>query len=416
MSQRALTLLTLISLLLCFSCGRPPRRVAEPTLGAGPNVRLKLGSFQEAKISSGGGALIECWRGGEIKGRFYGSFELMVSISGGRISLEDQNLGGLAGDLTKIVVSPGSNSPRFRFQERTYRGNLELFSGPEDRGFIAVNELDMESYLKGVLPAEMGQRAPEEYEALKAQAVAARTYALYKLSNQKGAEDYLHATVLDQVYRGYDSELPLSNRAVDETRGQVLLHRGQLISAHYHAICGGFTEDVSNVWGGEQKRYLSSVEDDDFCSWPASYLWEESFTPQELLEKVTSYTKEKNLDPEVANDTLRSVRVLLRMKSGRVRELLVETTNKRYVLRSDSIRWALSRTDVEIKILPSTMFGVALRQDSTGKIISIDFFGRGKGHGVGMCQCGAIGRARKGHRYDQILEHYYTGTHLSNAY
>lgn len=328
----------------------------------------------------------------------------------------DENLGGLARGLSKIVFLPGSNPVTFRFQGKTYRGKLEIACGADAKSFTAINELDIESYLKGVLPAEMGERLPEEHEALKAQAVAARTYALYKLQNQKGDDRYLHATVLDQVYQGYDSEMQLSNRAAEETRGQVLTYRGQLICAYYHAICGGSTEDVSNVWGEKQEAYLTSVPDGDFCSWAKTYLWQESFTAEELLEKVSSHPEGKKAYLMQKGDRLRSVKILSRMKSGRVRELLIETTSHKYILKSDDIRWALNRTEGEIRILASTLFELTLRRDSSGNIISVDFSGRGKGHGVGMCQCGAIGRSREGYDYDQILKSYYTGAHLSKLY
>jgi len=328
----------------------------------------------------------------------------------------DENVGGLARGLAKIVFLPGSNPAKFQFLGKSYRGSLEIICSREAESFTAIDELDIESYLKGVLPAEMGERSPEEYEALKAQAVAARTYALYKLQSQKGEDRYLHATVLDQVYQGYDSERQLSNRAVEETRGQVLTHRGRLICAYYHAICGGSTEDISNVWGGRQEAYLTSVPDGDLCSWAKSYLWQESFTSEELLEKVSSHPEGEKAYLVQKGDRLKSVEILSRMKSGRVGELLIETTSHRYILKSDDIRWALNRTEEKIKILPSTLFELTLRRDSSGNIISVDFFGSGKGHGVGMCQCGAIGRSRKGYGYDQILKTYYTGTLLSRVY
>jgi stage II sporulation protein D len=398
-------------------CGRPPRRVAEPSPGVPPTVRLKLGEYRgTAVFSSQGPSLVECWRAGQLVDRFYGTFELGVALSEGGLSLVEENLGGLARGLSKIVFLPVSQPAKFRFQGKNYRGSLEIICSREAGSFTAINELDVESYLKGVLPAEMGERSPEEYEALKAQAVAARTYALFKLENQEGEDRYLHATILDQVYEGFDSEMQLSNRAVEETRGQVLTYRGQLICAYYHAICGGSTEDISAVWGGEQEPYLTSIPDNNFCSWAKTYLWQESFTAEELLEKVSSHPEGKKGHPVEKNDRLKSVEILSRTKSGRVGELLIETTSYKYILKSDDIRWALNRTEGKIKILPSTLFELTLRRDSNGNIISVDFFGRGKGHGVGMCQCGAIGRSRRGYRYNQILESYYTGTDLSKLY
>lgn len=360
--------------------------------------------------------MVECWKAGQLVDRFYGTFELEVALLEGGLSLVDENLGELARRLSKIVFLPSWQPAKFHFQGKNYRGSLEIICSREAGSFTAINELDMESYLKGVLPAEMGERSPEEYEALKAQAVAARSYALFKLQNQEGEDRYLHATVLDQVYQGFDSEMQLSSRAVEETRGQVLTYRGRLICAYYHAICGGFTEEISAVWGGEQEPYLTSIPDGDFCSWAKDYLWQESFTAEELLEKVSSHPEGKKGYLIEKGDRLKSVEILSRAKTGRTRELLIESASRKYILKSDDIRWALNRTEGKIRILPSTLFELTLRRDSNGNIISVDFFGKGKGHGVGMCQCGAIGRSRKGYRYDQILECYYTGTQLSKLY
>jgi stage II sporulation protein D len=146
----------------------------------------------------------------------------------------------------------------FPVADRRYRGDLLVFLNPRGR-LNLVNELDLEDYLRGVVPGEMG---PEQYprlEALKAQAVAARTYALRNLGEFREDGYDICATPRCQVYFGLGVEHPLSDRAVTETAGQVLLHHGELVDARYSATCGGHTEDVENVFPQEHAPYLRGV-------------------------------------------------------------------------------------------------------------------------------------------------------------
>jgi stage II sporulation protein D len=157
-----------------------------------------------------------------------------------------------------LYFIPSHPESLLSFNGRRYRGIFILRGGP--RGAVLVNVLNLEDYLKGVVPGELSPDQFGEIEALKAQAVAARTYAIKNLG-QYGSLGYdLSDTPVSQVYGGLDAERPLSSRAVDETRGEVARYKGELINALYMSTCGGMTEDVENVFSGRPVAYLKSTE------------------------------------------------------------------------------------------------------------------------------------------------------------
>ncbi|HYR45658.1 MAG TPA: SpoIID/LytB domain-containing protein [Thermoanaerobaculia bacterium] len=215
--------------------------------------RVLLGNFSDRAAAE---ALAEKLRGaGE---------EALVAEGGG--PLAGPRAMGLTGEdgearrlLSPVDLYPSDGEARILLDGKPYRGSLRVLVNP--RGTLnVVNRVDLEEYLYGVVPSEMGPRRYDEIEALKAQAVAARTYALAH-RGQFGAEDYdLCATAKCQVYSGLSVEDPLSNAAVDATRGLVLAHEGKLADALFTSTCGGRTEDVANVFGEPSMPYLVSVE------------------------------------------------------------------------------------------------------------------------------------------------------------
>lgn len=157
-----------------------------------------------------------------------------------------------------IYFIPASAESYLSLNGRSYRGFLVLKGSP--RGLVAVNVVNLEDYLKSVVPGEMSPGQFGSLEALKAQAVAARTYAIKNMGQFRNFGYDLIDSPRSQLYRGMISEHPLSNRAVDETRGEVLTYKGELINALYTSTCGGKTEDVENVFAGRPAPYLKSVE------------------------------------------------------------------------------------------------------------------------------------------------------------
>jgi stage II sporulation protein D len=305
---------------------------------------------------------------------------------------------------------------------------------------VVLNTVNVEDYLKGVVPAEIGNLSDEEMEALKAQAVAARTYSLSRLGQYKNSGYDLEASVVDQVYNGVEGENPLGNEAIKDTKGKVLAKDGKLIHAYYHANCGGRTEYIEKVWDKPEKSYLVSVDDDDFCFWAKNYSWEETWSKEDLEKNISAFLdsfpkdagqkilpKDSSATPTPTGGgacplttrgfgNLVDLIVKKRSPSGRIELLEVVTDSGTYQIHKDEIRWALKRGSDPNLILPSTLFDLEIQRGSDNSIKWVTARGHGNGHGVGMCQTGAIGMARKGYSYKEILFHYYPGVKITKCY
>ncbi|HEX7880887.1 MAG TPA: SpoIID/LytB domain-containing protein [Candidatus Eisenbacteria bacterium] len=276
----------------------------------------------------------------------------------------------------------------------------------------------MEEYLRGVVPNEIGHGKADLLEAVKAQAVAARTYALIS-RGQYEADGYdLLATVADQVYSGLAAESPIVDQALEETRGVVALFEGQPIVTNYASTCGGHTADRDEVWDKPPLPYLRGISDkgDDgyWCAGSKYFQWQETWTGEELW---TIARKALNRDYAYGitdESQLKNISVTETGPSGRVRKLSFETTTGSYEARGDRIRWVLYRA-ANAGPLRSTLFtiNVDTHKDRVSKL-TVD--GAGWGHGVGMCQWGAMTRSRKGQDFRKILGDYYRGVQLAALY
>ncbi|MBQ9486653.1 MAG: SpoIID/LytB domain-containing protein [Selenomonadaceae bacterium] len=255
-----------------------------------------------------------------------------------------------------------------------------------------INIAPVEEYLRGVLPKEMIQSWP--LEALKAQAVAART-CVQKNSEKHKADGYeLCATTHCQVYSGVET-FATTDRAVAETRGEVLFHGGRTVDAPFHADSGGMTESAANVWGGNVAHLKAVAEE-----MKHTQAWTVKFTVYDFSSRMGSAfgTVQKFiLTPltlgKSAND---------RSTSGRVKSAQIVGSKKTVTMRGDEMRRKFS--------LPSTLFHVSIIGNE------VVFTGYGKGHGVGLSQYGAKAYAEKGWKYDKILAHYYQGATLKKLY
>ena len=289
---------------------------------------------------------------------------------------------------------------------------------PVVRGsFVTViNRLYMEDYLRGVVPLEIGQhRTEDERAAVEAQAVAARSYAYTHLVSERERPYDMLSTVLDQVYGGADAEVPLADRAVLGTTRVVLTYNGRIINAPYHSTCGGTTSAASEVWKEGDEPYLVAVsdripgsEDRYYCDPSPTFRWTRSYDQSSLRSALDRYLRNYAAVSSSGIGTVRSIEVESRTPSGRVRTLGIGTSRGHFTLRQNDIRFVLRSAGGEI--LNSTYFSVDSRQDPDGAISSLVIRGNGNGHGVGMCQWGAIGRARAGADYRSILRTYYPGT------
>lgn len=293
-----------------------------------------------------------------------------------------------ASSYLSLIALDGSP---LRLGGRSYRGRIELVDGPG--GILAVNDLDLEDYVAGVINAEIS--SSWRIEAVKAQAVIARTYALQQ-KDQKLSEFYdLESGTADQVYTGAGGEDFRVRFALQETAGQVLVWEGRPIRAIYHSSCGGRTEDAEAVWG-TPVPYLKSVPC-GYCTDAPNFYWTLKMTRERLSAALRRGGRPVG--------TVRALRVLETTPSGRNARILVEGSEGSVTLTGEALRRTLGYS-----VLKSTRFVV---HDEPGLF---RFQGSGSGHGVGLCQWGAKGMADRGFAYRQILDHYYPGTSLERLY
>ena len=271
-----------------------------------------------------------------------------------------------------------------------YRGNFTVSA--RGQTLTVVNLVGLEDYLKGVLPSEVPVGWP--MEALKAQAVAARTYALYKRAQNDGEDYDLLSDINDQVYGGMDRENENTTRAVLFTKGEILVHDKRLIKAYFHSTCGGRTENAVDVFGGETVPYLKSVH----CNYDRRspyHVWQYS-------------TRLSELQADLSRSGLRVGKVVGisprgRTRTGRVREVVVRSKTGNHTLKA---------TDFRIMVGPKKVKSTRFKIKKRGS--TVVFKGIGYGHGVGLCQWGAKGMAEKKFGYAKILKHYYPGVSITN--
>ncbi|HEX2189975.1 MAG TPA: SpoIID/LytB domain-containing protein [Longimicrobiaceae bacterium] len=302
---------------------------------------------------------------------------------------------------------------------RPYRGEAVVQLTPAGR-VTAVNVLDMETYLLGVVPREIGKVGPELLEAAKAQAVAARTYAVKYLGRRRELGFDVFATVQDQVYGGAADEHDPVSRAVRETEGEILSYDGRPIEAYYHSTCAGRTAAIEEVWNERPVPYLVSVVDVDpatgesYDRSSSRFRWTQRWTAEQI-NGILARTLRDSLPPGAASvGQLRDMRVLERTPSGRVRAMRIETTGGTFTVGKDRIRWILLTPAGAA--LNSSKFDVEVVRGAGGRVTEVVATGGGWGHGIGMCQVGAMGRARAGQDYRTILQAYYPGTRHRDLY
>ncbi len=287
-------------------------------------------------------------------------------------------------------------------------------SGTE--GLNVVNVVDVETYLRGVVPGEIMHEDRGYLEAVKAQAIAARTYTAGHL-NQYPAEGYdLVATVMDQVYHP-NKRHPNTDYGVAATRGLILTYDGQPIRANYASTCGGTTASVVESFDGDPLPYLVTKEDrlgDHIsCRTSTVYQWKVEWTEAQLLATL------RETVPAVLGKRWRGDRILdiddaERGPSGRILVLNITTDRATYVVRKGAIRQVLLRPTGSW--LRSTQVHFDLTRAGDGRVTGVVARGRGWGHGVGMCQWGAMQVSQEGFAFERILAHYYPGARLDLWY
>lgn len=396
---------------LGFSSRKPE---IQPVVAFDREVPVLLYSGQTASIESRGSAALECYRGVKLSEVYYFSSGIKLIYEDNGIRIEDDN-GLLTIGLTEIRCKRRNETTVLFCNGKAYRGYFKAAYRGDLKGMTLLNIVDLEDYLAGVLPAEIGERTEDEFEAAKAQAVAARTYAVWRLAMAE-SQGVLFPTVADQVYQGKDSEMENLSRAIAETSGEIMTYADIPIAAYFHAVCGGKTQPVEDAWPDKiPLPYLEGAEDNDYCAWAKTYLWSEMFDDSTLNSGLRRYFVSLNMATADDFGKIMDIDFLRNQRTGRIELMEIFTESRIYKVEDDQIRWALGRPSAPGSILPSTMFEADLERTPDGSL-SLLIDGRGNGHGVGMCQCGAIGRAREGQKYDKILKEYYKGVKIEKIY
>lgn len=362
---------TLIIFVICLAAGGSVA-ATRPEM-----VRVALFKGAETLKIDGDGILLTDGRGEPLRVEM----PLEVKRSGTGLSVNGR-------PVNRLVASAFS---RISVNGKGYRALIEVSAA--DRGLLVVNELPLEEYLVGLINCEISSAWP--IEAIKAQAVIARSYAVYQMQARRGANYQLESSVMDQVYEGADVEDSRAAYGVRETAGEVLTYGGKTIQAFYHSNCAGHTESSRNVWG-LSIPYLQGVPC-RYCAESNPIRWELNLP----LKKVETALKAAGY--QVAG--LKELRVRGRNQSGRVQEVAAECSRGTVLVPGVAFRKAMGYGTVK-----STNFELRSGRDE------VTVTGSGSGHGVGLCQWGAKGRANEGFAYKEILSYYYPGVKLASGY
>jgi len=317
------------------------------------------------------------------------------------------------------IASPDSNA-LVQVNGRPYRGAITALR--DGSGVTVVDRLPMEAYLAGVVSAEMGRRSLMEQEALKAQAIVSRTYALRNLRRWAARGFDLYASVADQAYGGAASETPEGRAAVESTRGRILTYGGAPIDAFFYSTCGGRTADGTEVFRAADRPYLRSVADvaEDgtaYCSISPRFRWHEEWTGEALratLQRTLPALAAATGAPVPSDlSEVRDVRVTYRTPSGRVGQLAIGLHGGDVLVDGPNVRQVLRPVSGEL--LRSSTFTLQVSGAGRG-VTRLSADGAGAGHGVGFCQWGAVGRSRAGQDHERILAEYYPGAVLERLY
>jgi stage II sporulation protein D len=324
--------------------------------------------------------------------------------------------GGARTPLTEgpFIARPEDDGSLLTVGGKRYRGHIVVVA--TDSGLVIVNHLPVESYLRGVVPLEIGDRALGEEGAVAAQAVAARSYTYARLAalGPSPARPWdLLSSVGDQVYGGADAEKPIADLAVMMTGNLVLRYGGRIVNAVYHSTCGGSTAEAPELWQTDGEPYLQRVSDRIpgtdryYCDISPRFAWTRTLDARTLASGLAAYLR-SYATVSGAIGTVRTVEVQSRTPSGRVGVMAIVTDRGRHLVRANSLRYVLRPPGGEI--LNSTYVTLEPASGADGRLTRLVITGNGYGHGVGMCQWGAIGRSRAGQDFRTILRTYYPGT------
>ncbi len=354
---------------------------------ATPQVRVLIVQDQkEIKLTVKGQYVVRSLPALQVlkKGERMIQVPLVASTTGMRLGKDEWS-------VTGIRVEPQTDRDLFVNQSR-FRGTVDVLKN--GAGLLrAINRLDIEGYLYGVLHHEVASWWP--MEALKAQAVAARTYALYQVLVSSTQEFDLKSDTSSQVYGGSTIERHRCKRAVDETRGKVLVYQGKIFPTYFHATCAGITAGSQELWKIDIPPLSGKVRC-NFCWFSPHRNWRAQIPLADIEEKMNKVGRPIG--------QILKIEVISVTPSGRVGSLRLTGNAGEFVMAAKDFRIWVGGDKIR-----STHFRITTKDDFA------DFHGRGWGHGVGLCQWGTLGQALLGHPYEEILKLYYPGAEIATS-
>jgi stage II sporulation protein D len=393
------------------ACGRGGPSVA-PTPAGEPTVRIGLVTGSRAvRIRSD--AEVAALSGGDVAFRLAAGDSVVLLPSGAGIEARGR-AGGRFETLSFTSLQPG----RYVIVNgKPYRGAIHVIARPD--GLTAVDELGLESYLMGVVSAELGRRSGAETAALQAQAIVSRSYALRNRGRMASSGFDLSAGVTDQAYGGVASETPEGNSAVRSTQGMALTYQGQPIRAYFHSTCGYQTaapeEAFRGLSGDPYLRVVSDKKPDGgyYCDISPRFRWTVTWEGTQLRDILRRTLPAVMGIAASQVDDIKDVRVRRTGPSGRAAEIRVQVGGGEIPVFGPDIRAVFQQPTGE----PLGSAAIQLSAERDGdRLVRLVAAGAGWGHGVGMCQWGAVGRARAGQTYAQILSAYFPGATLQRMY
>lgn len=309
---------------------------------------------------------------------------VLVSLDHGKTKI-----GAQVYDAARLIIVPRREA-LVSINDGHFRGDVIIINN-KNANFTVVNSIDLEQYIRGVLYHEISDKWP--LEAIMAQAVATRTYAVYCM-DKFAARDYdVTNDIYSQVYGGRGSERYRTNIAVRRTAGDVLMYKGKIFPAFFHANSGGVTEDASELWDIDLAPLKGGVKSPFSMNQP-HYEWRRNFRLKDIQDKLNARGYDLGL--------IKDIQVVERNNSGRVRKLKIVCRDG----KEDAIEGKVFRDIVGPNVLRSNKYDIEM------KGWYVDFVGYGWGHGVGLCQWGAYGMAVMRYNYRQILSFYYPSSEL----
>lgn len=309
----------------------------------------------------------------------------LVTVDKGSIRIGDKTY-----ENQRLIIEPRKDAT-LRINDKHFRGTVTIIS---DGGssLSVINSIELEQYIRGVLYHEVSDKWP--LEAIKAQAVATRTYALYAVEQYAGRDYDVTNDIYSQVYGGKTAERYRTNLAVKRTRGEALTYKGKIFPAFFHANSGGITEDAAELWDIDLAPLKGGVESPFSVNSP-HYRWKKNFRLKDVQDKLNA----KGYDLGLIKD----MKIIEKNKSGRVRKLkITDRAGKEVVIDGKTFRQIIGPN-----VLRSNKYDIVMLGWYA------DFVGHGWGHGVGLDQWGAYNMARMRYSYTQILEYYYPGSQIS---